>query len=63
MAIDSIGDLGKLASLDPGLLKDISPELVSRISDLVFVVKAAGILDSWGLKITRKEDNTIGSLS
>lgn len=44
MAIDSIADIGKLATLDPSLLKDINPEFVSRLSDLIFVVKAAGVL-------------------
>jgi len=44
MGIDSISDVGKLASLDPTLLKDLSPEFIARLSDLIFVVKAAGIL-------------------
>ncbi len=44
MGIDSISDVGKLVSLDATLLKDLSPEFIARLSDLIFVVKAAGIL-------------------
>jgi sulfite exporter TauE/SafE len=44
MGIDSLADVGKLASLDPTLLKDLSPEFIARLSDLIFVIKAAGIL-------------------
>ena len=44
MGINSTGDIEKLINLDPTLLKDLSPELVSRLSDLIFIVKAAGVL-------------------
>lgn len=37
-------DVGKLATLDPSLLKELSPELISKLSDLIFVVKAVGVL-------------------
>jgi len=33
-----------LATLDPSLLKELSPELISKLSDLIFVVKAVGVL-------------------
>ncbi|MBS3078574.1 hypothetical protein J4218_00455 [Candidatus Pacearchaeota archaeon] len=33
-----------MATLDPSLLKELSPELISKLSDLIFVVKAVGVL-------------------
>ena len=44
MELSNVSNIGNFSSIDTNLINTLPPELISRLGDLIFVLKAVGIL-------------------